>query len=240
MKKLYSILTLALAVCASASATDNISLQNVESLCHEYDYTYTLVESFANGSPSGKCTLEKVDESTVSISGLSLGTYGSMMSSLKFEVNLVEGVLTLKQQNVFNRGGQSVDAVPFMYTTGGKNLVCPEGEGMKMVISQDGKISPVVYTYIDSDGVEQTSDEYTVIYRAPTSVNSITKGYAGFANLRLSGPAFPVDETNSLGNIILNPSKAVYYNLQGQRVDNPSAGVYIRVQGKETRKVYVR
>ena len=30
---------------------------------------------------------------------------------------------------------------------------------------------------------------------------------------------------------------AVYYNLQGQRVNNPEGGVYIRVQGKKAEKV---
>lgn len=33
---------------------------------------------------------------------------------------------------------------------------------------------------------------------------------------------------------------AVYYNLQGVRVDNPSDGIYIRIQGKSVSKVLVR
>lgn len=33
---------------------------------------------------------------------------------------------------------------------------------------------------------------------------------------------------------------AVYYNLQGVRVDNPSNGLYIKVTGKRVEKVFVR
>ena len=33
---------------------------------------------------------------------------------------------------------------------------------------------------------------------------------------------------------------AVYYNLQGVRVENPENGLYIKVQGNKTTKVYVK
>ena len=35
-------------------------------------------------------------------------------------------------------------------------------------------------------------------------------------------------------------AEAVYYNLQGVRVENPASGLYIRVAGKTASKVYIR
>ncbi len=40
--------------------------------------------------------------------------------------------------------------------------------------------------------------------------------------------------------IVDENAPAVYYNLQGVRVDNPENGLYIKVQGKKSSKVYVK
>lgn len=51
-----------------------------------------------------------------------------------------------------------------------------------------------------------------------------------------------ITESNGSGinDITINMAPAVYYNLQGVRVDNPNAGVYIVKQGNKVSKVYVK
>ncbi len=40
--------------------------------------------------------------------------------------------------------------------------------------------------------------------------------------------------------IVDENAQAVYYNLQGVRIDNPEKGLYIKVQGKKSSKVYIK
>ncbi|MDE6310763.1 MAG: starch-binding protein [Muribaculaceae bacterium] len=46
--------------------------------------------------------------------------------------------------------------------------------------------------------------------------------------------------TSGVEDIEVETTEAVYYNLQGVRVENPSNGLYIRVQGKKATKLYIR
>ena len=50
--------------------------------------------------------------------------------------------------------------------------------------------------------------------------------------------------TSSVGDITVEPADddapAVYYNLQGMRVDNPANGIYIMRKGSKATKVMVR
>ncbi|MDE5828562.1 MAG: Ig-like domain-containing protein [Duncaniella sp.] len=50
------------------------------------------------------------------------------------------------------------------------------------------------------------------------------------------------DSSTGIESVEAAPTEApaVYYNLQGQRVDNPSAGLYIKVSGNDVRKVVVK
>lgn len=50
---------------------------------------------------------------------------------------------------------------------------------------------------------------------------------------------YVADLSNSIHDIILGTeTPAIYYNLQGIRVDNPRSGIYIRRQGNKTTKVH--
>lgn len=52
---------------------------------------------------------------------------------------------------------------------------------------------------------------------------------------------FEKKDTSAIDEIAVDQeADAVYYNLQGVRVDNPANGVYVRVAGSKVSKVYVR
>ncbi|MDE6276646.1 MAG: starch-binding protein [Muribaculaceae bacterium] len=46
--------------------------------------------------------------------------------------------------------------------------------------------------------------------------------------------------TSGIEDVETEAAEAVFYNLQGLRVENPSNGLYIRVQGNKTTKVFIR
>lgn len=51
---------------------------------------------------------------------------------------------------------------------------------------------------------------------------------------------FKADSNTGLEAVEANAAEAVYYNLQGVRVENPAAGMYIRIQGSHVSKVVIR
>lgn len=67
-------------------------------------------------------------------------------------------------------------------------------------------------------------DETTTV---PINVTFNGKGDGGFSGVN----DITIDDANA---------PAVYYNLQGVRVNNPQNGLYIRVQGKNVSKVAIR
>lgn len=74
--------------------------------------------------------------------------------------------------------------------------------------------------------------------------NYIYKGLADTSadskNLVEPGRAYDAGVDNVIADDDDAHAPAVYYNLQGVRVDNPGPGIYIRVQGKKTTKEYLR
>ena len=52
---------------------------------------------------------------------------------------------------------------------------------------------------------------------------------------------FSTEESSFVNEISSSKdSKAIYYDLQGRRIDNPSKGIFIEVNGSKTRKVVIR
>ena len=51
-----------------------------------------------------------------------------------------------------------------------------------------------------------------------------------------------ISDLSAIGEIERDPdadAPAVYYNLQGVRVENPGPGAYIRVRGSKAEKVFI-
>ena len=63
-----------------------------------------------------------------------------------------------------------------------------------------------------------------------TDTNKITKIEVEFASAPTGIEAIEAEDA----------APAVYYNLQGVRVENPANGLYIRVNGKKAEKVFIR
>ncbi len=80
-------------------------------------------------------------------------------------------------------------------------------------------------------------------YEFTTPVTSFVLGCSATSNqLRISQVAFNIAKivTGLEAVSAAADAEAVYYNLQGVRVDNPAAGLYIRVRGAEVSKVMIR
>ena len=70
------------------------------------------------------------------------------------------------------------------------------------------------------------------------------KDDSGNSNVQTISPAFYAANTDPSGikdiTMAEDGSNAVYYNLQGVRIDNPSSGIYIQVSDGKSRKVVVK
>lgn len=82
------------------------------------------------------------------------------------------------------------------------------------------------------DGVETTIPVYV-----PAGSIDAYKGAAEWQNFT-NYQSLPTSAIDTIGAD--NDTPAVYYNLQGVRVDNPTAGLYVVRQGNTTRKVVVK
>lgn len=103
-------------------------------------------------------------------------------------------------------------------------------------------------TYHSSDGDETSTEGYrgTVTYDPvhgyPTEYIEAYKGYDSDEYVNISRTVFS-DYTAGVEGVEADSddaATAVYYNLQGVRVNNPSAGLYIRLQGNKAVKTVIR
>lgn len=92
----------------------------------------------------------------------------------------------------------------------------------------------------------ETANEGFIKYEAPVSFED--PGLLEYYTLETASgerseiKTLKLDGVTGIDSIIADPdaADAVYYNLQGVRVDNPTNGVYVRVQGSKTTKVIVK
>lgn len=260
MKKLYSILTLALAVCASASAETltlqtsttpalrtlpyakksvNVDLglpakapkkaapQTIDEICHEYTYTYVYPFPGYEGTSPGTCTITKIDDTIVAISGIDM-KFGNLFAPLKAEVDLSAGTLTVKSQQVYT--AQKVNANPFRIAESGKYERCPDGEGMVMNINEDGSITPAPYK-VTINGKEYTKDTYAIFYQDPSAVPAYAGGYTGFVDLKFM-PVETFEEPemtgwSTVGQGVLNDAW-MKYRMANDVTDFPNYNVTIQ------------
>ena len=89
----------------------------------------------------------------------------------------------------------------------------------------------VVYKLMPAEGVVlDKNGTFSVIAHDPA-----TDARSAVSNLTVSG-----GQTTAITEIEAAQGEAVYYNLQGQKVETPAAGLYIRVLGGKAEKVVVK
>lgn len=141
----------------------------------------------------------------------------------------------------------------------GDMIKVTEGESVEVSFTVEGEAA-VYYCFEESaeaetpeeggepevQAAEPTLDVYGMTYTLYTE--PITLGKAGTLSYfsMLNGVASEVKSvkvgiTTALSELEADAAaKAVYYNLQGVRVDNPAAGLYIRKQGDKVTKVIIK
>ena len=134
-------------------------------------------------------------------------------------------------------------------------LAVPELDGVEMT---NGKITGEELKFVAVDGVsvwykienkvvenapmrETNADGYTK-YEAPVALNANMKSVSFYAENDATGAksevkTLDIDVTTGIAGIEAEAGEAVYYNLQGVRVENPVKGLYIRVANGKSQKV---
>lgn len=105
-------------------------------------------------------------------------------------------------------------------------------DGMKLGPEGEINANIVLNGTVDTDGnasfkIDVVWIDETLGMNMPIDVTFNGKGEGGFSGVN----DITADDTNA---------PAIYYNLQGVRVNNPQNGLYIRVQGKNVSKVAIR
>ena len=121
-----------------------------------------------------------------------------------------------------------------------KNVTVADDNG-KLSMT-DGTTSVAMYNYFTN------SKFYDVVTVEPGESMDVTgfvgrylkKGSEGPAELQLNPIKVERNTQNGIAEIEASDSKAVYFNLQGVRVDNPDNGIFIEVKNGASRRVSLK
>lgn len=127
-----------------------------------------------------------------------------------------------------------------IYQNGG-NLRFYANGTLNFNIPSEYTITKITFTATDFYVSTTTGTLEAKVWTAPaTAVNSLSFSASKTNKINKIEVEYAKVETGIEAVEVEEGAEAIYYNLQGVRVENPANGLYIRVAGKTASKVYIR
>ena len=117
-------------------------------------------------------------------------------------------------------------------------------KGSTITISAtNANITSVEFTGGKASATQMTADSGELtgkVWTASDSVSSVVFTAIATTNIETITVNYAAATDGVEGIIVDSNAPAVYYNLQGVKVDEPQGGIFIKVQGEKASKVYVK
>ena len=111
------------------------------------------------------------------------------------------------------------------------------------ISATNANITSVEFTGGKASATQMTADSGELtgkVWTASDSVSSVVFTAIATTNIETITVNYAAATDGVEGIIVDSNAPAVYYNLQGVKVDEPQGGIFIKVQGEKASKVYVK
>lgn len=170
--------------------------------------------------------VENLSDYVLSVNGVSLSFEKGEGASTDVRLWNNGNQLRMYKGNIMHvaiEAGYKLDKISFTCKSGASAIELVEGE--------PGTFANSVWTAtVEEEEESRAGNAVSQVSFTTTASVQITGINVDFSKISTSIEAVDVEESDN----------AVYYNLQGVRVENPANGLYIRVAGKTASKVFVR
>ena len=213
-----------------AGETSAVQYTVTEPTFAEFDFTNAESINAAEGSEGIEANNLQTNESKNNLDGKSLSKNGITLSFA--QANNKNNKPRWWQKTANQGGGTELR----IYT--GNTLTVSAENGKKLSkITMDGTVAMTASAGTISNGVWTPSASVQTIARAEGDITSVVLTPTSTCNISSIAVEYATSTPTGIAGIEAEDGEAVYFNLQGVRVQNPEKGIFIRVQNGSATKI---
>ena len=214
-----------------AGETSAVQYTVTEPTFAEFDFTNAESINAAEGSEGISAENNTSDSSTNNLNGKSLKKNGITLS---FSVGTnSNGNKPRWWKKTTNQGGGTELRI---YTDNTLTVSAENGKKLSK-ITMDGTVAMTASAGTISNGVWTPSASVQTIARAEGDITSVVLTPTSTCNISSIAVEYANTTPTGIDGIEAENGEAVYFNLQGVRVQNPEKGIFIRVQNGNATKI---
>ena len=213
-----------------AGETSAVQYTVTEPTFAEFDFTNAESINAAEGSEGIEANNLQTNESKNNLDGKSLSKNGITLS---FAQANNKNNKPRWWQKTANQGG----GIELRIYTGNTLTVSAENGKKLSKITMDGTVAMTASAGTISNGVWTPSASVQTITRAEGDITSVVLTPTSTCNISSIAVEYATSTPTGIAGIEAEDGEAVYFNLQGVRVQHPEKGIFIRVQNGNATKI---